>query len=113
MECNRRKPTINQGLHAIINVSGGNYLAGKDYTCTLYASVNDKEHRASVTAQAQEVGGKVVVSFDFSPEQTMQLRRGNCILEIYDPVTLKEMAYQDDFAIVRPNSVSSVWNQQA
>lgn len=91
----------------VINVSGGSYIAGNEYTCTLYASVGDQEHRASVTATAQDIGGKVMIVFDFLPEQTMQLRRGNCILEIYDPVTLTEMAFDDNFADVRPNSVSS------
>lgn len=108
MECNRKnKPVINQGLHAIINATGGNYIAGKEYTCTLYASTSDQEHRASVTTIAQDLGGKVVLSFDFQPAQTMQLRKGNCILEIYDPVSLQEMAFDDEFADVRPNSVSS------
>lgn len=111
MECNKDKAIINQGLHAVIEALGGNYIVGKEYTCTLYASVNDKEHRASVTAQAQEVGGEVVIVFDFTPEQTMQLRRGNCILEIYDPVTLTEMAFDEEFAEVRPNSVSSEWKE--
>ena len=108
MECNKQeKPVINQGLHSIINATGGNYIAGKEYTCTLYASPGDPEHRASVTTTAQELGGKVVLVFDFTPEQTMQLRKGNCILEIYDPVSLQEMAFDNEFADVRPNSVSS------
>jgi ABC-type uncharacterized transport system substrate-binding protein len=108
MECNKQeKPVINQGLHKIISVTGGNYIVGKEYTCTLYASTNDQEHRASVTTTAQELGGKVVLVFDFTPEQTMQLRKGNCILEIFDPVSLQEMAFNNEFADVRPNSVSS------
>lgn len=102
---------INKGIKARITVSGGNIVAGKEYTCTLYHGVKSPDDRATVTAVAQELTDsdgvtKPACLFVFEPGDTSKLKAGQVILEVYDKDDLEQMSYVENFATVRANSLS-------
>lgn len=103
---------INKGIRARITIAGGNFILGKEYTCTLYHGVKFPDGRATVTAIAQEITNadgvtKTACVFVFEPEDTAKLKAGTVILEVYDNGSLEQMSFVENFATIRANSVSS------
>ena len=96
---------INQGIKAKITAKGGMFVEGKEYTCTLYASTRDTEHRATTSAIAMQIGSNVACVFEFTQDQTSNLKVGSCILEVYDTIDREQMAFVNNFATVRANSL--------
>lgn len=98
---------INKGVHCKIRVYGSGLVAGKNYTACLYYSAKKTENRAVATADTQEDTdtSTIFCLFDFTPEQTAELKAGTAILEVYDTDTLQQMMYDDAFATVRSTSI--------
>ena len=104
MQC---KNIINKGVHALIKAHGG-LIDGKQYTCCLYYKSQVDEFRAEQTAEAYVDDGVVYCLFDFTPEQTAELKSDSVVrLEIYDTETKKNMYFNDEFAIVRATSLNA------
>ena len=104
MQC---KNIINKGVHALIKAYG-NLIDGKQYTCCLYYKSQVDEFRAEQTAEAVMSGQDVYCIFDFTPEQTAELKSGSVVrLEIYDTETKKNMYFNDEYAMVRATSINS------
>lgn len=97
---------INKGIKTKIIAKGNIFTVGTNYTATLYYNVKNQDGRASVTSQATSCEDKACVIFEFSPDDTKKLKVGNVILEIYDSDGLEQMAFVNNFAIVRANSLS-------
>lgn len=97
---------INKGIHAKVRVHGDGLVVGQSYTAVLYSSVKNKESRAEQTMEAVDENGVPTCLFDFTPEQTLSLKVGNLVLEVYDPITLQQMKYDESFATVRATSLS-------
>lgn len=97
---------INKGIHCFVKAHGNALQEGKSYTCTLYYSPKKEEYRASDTRVAEKIDDVILCNFVFTPEQTAQLKRGECILEIYDTESLQQMLYIEDYAEVRSTSLS-------
>ena len=95
---------INKGIKYTITARG-NLIEGKEYTCTLYYNVKQKDYRASSTTIAQQLDNDVVCVFVFTKEMTASLKAGNVHLEIFDE-DATFMSYTDNFAVVRANSLS-------
>ena len=105
--CNTIKNIINKGVHAIIRARGG-LIDGKQYTCALYYKAQVDEFRAEQTAVAVVSGQDVYCIFDFTPEQTAELKSGSVVrLEIYDTDSKNSMYFNDEFAVVRATSLNS------
>ena len=108
------KRIINQGVHCKIRSYGSGLIAGTTYTAFLYYSSRKEDYRAEQTAVCQLVPDIVngeetqrpTCVFDFTPEQTLKLKVGNAILEIYDTNTLQTMFYDDNYAEVRATSLT-------
>ena len=106
---------INKGIHCKIQVYGSGLVTGKNYTACLYYDARKEDYRAQVSVDATDVTVKkegvitevAACIFDFTPEQTASLKTGKVMFEVYDTQTLKQMAYNDDFGIVRPTSLKS------
>ncbi|HCS87203.1 MAG TPA: hypothetical protein DIW30_01855 [Bacteroidales bacterium] len=105
---------INQGIHCKIRSYGSGLVAGTTYTACLYYSARKEDYRAEQTAECvlvpdivngEEIQRPTCV-FDFTPEQTKQLKVGNAILEIYDTITLQTMFFDDTYAEVRATSLT-------
>ncbi len=109
------KNIINKGIHCKIRVYGNGLIVGNNYTACLYYNAKKEDCRATVTADAAET--KVVQDgvtttattcvFDFTPEQTAQLKTGNVIFEVYDTTSQQQMKYDDAFATVRSTSINA------
>ncbi len=105
---------INQGVHCKIWSRGSGLIVGTTYTACLYYSARKEDYRAEQTAECVLVSDIVngeetqrpTCVFDFTPEQTKQLKVGNAILEIYDTNTLQQMFYDDNYAEVRATSLT-------
>lgn len=101
---------INKGIHCKVRIHGSGLSAGTNYTAVLYYSASKAEYRATTTATATDTttDSETITScvFDFTPEQTEQLKAGNVMLEVYDTNTLQQMVYNDTFATVRSTSLS-------
>ena len=108
MDCSYTiKNIINKGVHAIIKARGG-LIIGKQYTCCLYWKAQVGEFRAEQTAEPYIEDGVVYCLFNFSPEQTAELKSGSVVrLEIYDTNTKNSMYFNDEFAFVRATSLNS------
>ena len=105
--CTTIKNIINKGVHAIIRARGG-LIIGKQYTCALYYKAQVDEFRAEQTADAVVSGQDVYCIFDFTPEQTAELKSGSVVrLEIYDTESKNSMYFNDEFAVVRATSLNS------
>ena len=101
------KNIINKGVHAIIRAHGG-LIAEKQYTCCLYYKAQVDEFRAEQTAEAYAENSIVYCLFDFTPEQTAELKSGSVVrLEIYDTESKNSMYFNDEFALVRATSLNS------
>ena len=101
------KNIINKGVHAIIRAHGG-LIAEKQYTCCLYWKAQVEEFRAEQTAEAYFEDGVVYCLFNFSPEQTAELKSGSVVrLEIYDTESKNSMYFNDEFAVVRATYLNS------
>lgn len=98
---------INKGIRARVTARGGNFVEGKEYSCTLYYSAKSQDGRATAIATATNIMGDITCEFVFEPNQTAQLKAGNVILEIFDTNTLEKMYFVDNYATVRANSLSS------
>ena len=107
MDCSCNiKNIINKGIHAIIRAHGG-LMAGKQYTCCLYYKAQVEEFRAEQTAEAVMSGQDVYCIFDFTPEQTAELKSGSVVrLEIYDTESKNSMYFNDEYAFVRSTSLN-------
>ena len=105
--CDTIKNIINKGVHAIIKARGG-LIDGKQYTCALYYKAQVGEFRAEQTAEAYAENSIVYCLFDFTPEQTAELKSGSVVrLEIYDTESKNSMYFNDEFALVRATSLNS------
>ena len=94
-------------MHAIIRAHGG-LIAEKQYTCCLYWKAQVEEFRAEQTAEAVISGQDVYCLFNFTPEQTAELKSGSVVrLEIYDTESKNSMYFNDEFAVVRATSLNS------
>lgn len=108
------KRIINQGVHCKIRSFGSGLAVGTTYTACLYYNAKKADCRAEQTAECGLVSDIVngeetqrpTCVFDFTPEQTKQLKVGNAILEIYDTNTLQQMFYDDNYAEVRATSLT-------
>ena len=101
------KNIINKGVHAIIKARGG-LVTGKQYTCCLYYKAQVGEFRAEQTAEAYLEDGAVYCLFNFTPEQTAELKSGSVVrLEIYDTESKNSMYFNDEFAVVRATSLNT------
>ena len=106
---------INKGVHCKIRVHGNGLIAGTNYTAVLYSNPNKTEGRASVTAEAEAIEEvdngtttqEVSCLFDFTPDDTVNLIRGNAILEVYDTESKEQMMHDDNYATVRSTSLSN------
>lgn len=105
---------INQGVQCKVRAYGSGLVVGTAYTACLYYNAKKTEYRAEQTATA-ELSTDVVDGvetqrptcvFVFTPEQTLALKVGNAILEIYDTTTLQTMFYDDNYAEVRATSLT-------
>lgn len=102
------KNIINKGVHAIIRAHGDVLNVGKQYTCCLYYKAQVGEFRAEQTAEAYLEDGVVYCLFDFTPEQTAELKSGSVVrLEIYDTENKKNMYFNDEYAVVRATSLNA------
>ena len=100
------KNIINKGVHAIIRAHGG-LIAEKQYTCCLYWKAQVEEFRAEQTAEAVISGQDVYCLFNFTPEQTAELKSGSVVrLEIYDTESKNSMYFNDEYAFVRSTSLN-------
>lgn len=115
MICSKQKHRIiNQGVHCKIRSYGSGLIVGTTYTACLYYSPRKEDYRAEQTAECVLVSDIVngeetqrpTCVFDFTPEQTKQLKVGNAILEIYDTNTLQQMFFDDNYAEVRATSLT-------
>lgn len=115
MICSKQKHRIiNQGVHCKIRSYGSGLIVGTTYTACLYSNAKKADGRAEQTAECVLVSDIVngeetqrpTCVFDFTPEQTKQLKVGNAILEIYDTTTLQTMFYDDNYAEVRATSLT-------
>lgn len=97
------KKIINRHIACYIKAIGTGLSVGKEYTACLYQSVKD-DIRVRSTAQTQDVDGVITCIFEFTPEQTAQLKTGPVILEIYDSAQNK-MRFEENFATVRATSL--------
>ena len=105
--CNTIKNIINKGVHALIKAYG-NLIYGKQYTCCLYYKSQVDEFRAEQISEAYIENGMVYCLFDFTPEQTAELKSGSVVrLEIYDTESKNSMYFNDEFAVVRATSINS------
>ena len=101
------KNIINKGVHAIIRAHGG-LIAEKQYTCCLYWKAQVGEFRSEKTAESYIKDGVVYCLFNFTPEQTAELKSGSVVrLEIYDTESKNSMYFNDEFAVVRATSLNS------
>ena len=101
------KNIINKGVHAIIKARGG-LIMGKQYTCCLYWKAQVGEFRAEQTDEAYVKDGVIYCLFNFTPEQTAELKSGSVVrLEIYDTESKNSMYFNDEFAVVRATSLNS------
>ncbi len=106
---------INKGVHCKIRVYGSGLVTGKNYTAVLYYSPSKQEGRADVTQEAateqQEIDGVmtevVACVFDFTPEQTAELKTGKVIFEVYDTENKEQMMYDENYATVRSTSLKN------
>ena len=102
------KNIINKGVHAIIRAHGYGLTVDKQYTCCLYYKAQVGEFRAEQTAEAVASGKDVYCIFDFTPDQTAELKSGSVVrLEIYDTENKNTMYFNDEFAVVRATSLNS------
>ena len=102
------KNIINKGVHAIIRAQGDGLTVGKQYTCCLYYKAQVDDFRAEQTSEAVVIGQDVYCIFDFTPEQTAELKSGSVVrLEIYDTESKNSMYFNDEFAVVRATSLNS------
>lgn len=105
---------INQGIGFSFSAYGSGLEVGKTYTACLYANANNHANRAekdSVCALTTSVVNGVEVErptcvFEFTAEQTLNLKAGNAILEIYDKADKTIMVYDDQYATVRKTSLT-------
>lgn len=105
---------INQGVHCKIRSYGSGLIVGTTYTACLFYSARKTEYRAEQTTVCQlstevvngEETQRPTCVFDFTPEQTLKLKVGNAILEIYDTDTLQTMFFDDTYAEVRATSLT-------
>lgn len=104
---------INQGIGCEVRAYGSGLVVGTAYTACLYYNANTSSYRATQDAvcaltktvvSGEEVERPACV-FAFTPEQTLQLKAGNVILEIYDKETKQQMSYDDQYARVRKTSL--------
>ncbi len=106
---------INKGIHCKIRVYGNGLIEGNNYTACLYYNPRKTDFRATATADAilvttEKDGVTTEVAtcvFDFTPEQTAQLKTGNVIFEVYDTTSQQQMKYDDAFATVRSTSINA------
>lgn len=98
---------INKGIRAKVVASGGMFVVGSTYSCTLYKDVKKQDGMVTANAVAELFNGKKRCVFVFEPEQTKKLEAGTCNLEIYDTNTFDRMSYVDKYATVRATSLSS------
>lgn len=108
MDCSCNiKNIINKGIHAIIRAHGDGLRVGKQYTCALYYKAQIEDYRAEQTAEAVMSGKDVYCIFDFTPEQTAELKSDSVVkLEIYDTNTKENMYFNDEYAFVRSTSLN-------
>lgn len=97
---------INKGIRCYVRVRGNGLMAGEQYTACLYASPKKEDFRATVLAMAEETNGEIICVFNFTPEQTAQLKVGNVIFEVFDS-NYRQMKYDEQFATVRATSISA------
>ena len=108
MDCSCNiKNIINKGIHAIIRAHGDGLRVGKQYTCALYYKAQVEDYRAEQTVEAVMSGKDVYCIFDFTPEQTAELKSNSVVkLEIYDTNTKENMYFNDEYAFVRSTSLN-------
>ena len=93
-------------MRAIIKARGG-LMFEKQYTCCLYWKAQVGEFRAEQTAEAYFEDGVVYCLFNFTPEQTAELKSGSVVrLEIYDTESKNSMYFNDEYAFVRSTSLN-------
>lgn len=94
---------INKGISCFINVKGSGLTVGKEYVACLYQAAKDNI-RVRANAIAESNDGVTSCRFEFTPKQTAELKKGNCILEVYDS-SQSRMKFDDNFATVRETSL--------
>lgn len=97
---------INKGIHCYIRVHGSGLIVGEEYTACLYYSPKKEEFRITATSVAEDNDGEIICAFNFTPEQTAQLKVGNVIFEVFDS-NYRQMKYDEQFATVRATSISA------
>lgn len=98
---------INKGIKTQVIARGGLFIEGKEYACTLYQNVRKQTGRATTTAIAGDISGKLGCLFIFDATETAKLPIGNVTLEVYDNETFDRMAFVEKYATVRATSLSS------
>ena len=117
-----KERVINQGVEFSFRAYGSGLEEGTTYTACLYYNANTVGYRqttddtcrlatadtcrlATAVVNGNEIERPTCV-FTFTPEQTLALKVGNAILEIYDTTTKKQMFYDDNYATVRKTSLT-------
>ena len=109
-----KERVINQGVEFSFRAYGSGLVEGTTYTACLYYNANTAGYRqttddtcrlATAVVNGNEIERPTCV-FTFTPEQTLALKVGNAILEIYDTTTKKQMFYDDNYATVRKTSLT-------
>ena len=111
------RKVINKGVQCKVRVSGDLLSDGTEYTAVLYYNAHTSKFRITTTATCSpsefvdeitgEVTNKLTCVFVFTPEQTLTLKEGDVIFEVYD-VDKNDMLFNDTFAVVRPTSLSGI-----
>lgn len=101
----RPRYIVNIGIAKIIKAVGKIFTVGSKYEARIYYSPKDSLAINAVAYCAETEEGKHEISFYFSPEKTALLKRGVVSLDIFDE-NYNRLVFRDNFAIVRPNSVS-------
>ena len=103
----RPRYVINKGIQKRWTAKGSMFVVGNAYTAALY-NPKDKsikiESTATCVAPTTEGDEKNIVPFVWSSAQTALLKEGYATIEIHD-ANLSLMAYRDQIAIIRKNSL--------
>jgi beta-lactamase class D len=105
----RPRYVINKGIAKNLIAKSRLFVEGDDYTAVLY---NPKDMSVKIEASgtceaAPEGDDRNKIAFSFTGEQTDMLRAGYATIEIYDEAQTL-MAYKDQVAIIRKNSLQII-----
>lgn len=97
---------INKGIAQTIKVHGSDLKSGNKYTCVLYTSYKYGDKYKIKTETTCSLNGlDPTCIFKFTPEQTLQLKSGVVIFELYN-ADKDLMKYIENFAMVRNTSLN-------